>query len=269
MIHPQPRLEVLEFVPTTANGAPPILLLHGICVGAWVWTEAFVQPLVAAGYRVLALSFRGHGSSEGRSRRRQHRFADFVADAHSVMVGCDQPPVVVGHSLGAAVAQGLLKKSIPMAGVGLLSPVPPQGLLGVSTRLLWNDPMAFHQLSVGLTLGVHHISERVMARLLFSRAEVDAEVTAFLRRCTDESPWLSLDLGHGVGPGPSERAHLPPIWVASGSADGLIRPRDADGVADHYGVPMHWIEGGSHMVMYDRSAGETARALVAWLERLP
>lgn len=261
----QPRLEVLEYLPTVSSRAVDVVLLHGICVGAWVWTDAFIQPLLDAGYRVLAVSFRGHGASEGRSTRRQHRLADFIADAHHVMGQCGTPPVVVGHSLGSAVVQGLLRQEVPMAACALLSPVPAHGLLGVSTRLMWNDPMAFQQLSVGLMLGVRHVSERVMARLLFSRPAADDAVHTFLAQCTDESPWLSFDLSHALGPSRIEGLDLPPIWVASGTADGLIRPRDAESVAAHYRAALHWVEGGSHLLMYDRSAGHTAAALVAWL----
>ena len=261
----RPRLEVLEYRPEIPSRAVDVVLLHGICVGAWVWTDAFIQPLLDAGYRVLAVSFRGHGASEGRSTRRQHRLSDFVADAHHVIRQCEAPPVVVGHSLGSAVVHGLLRQQVPMAACGLLSPVPVQGLLGVSTRLMWNDPMAFQQLSVGLMLGVRHVSERVMARLLFSRPSVDEEVHGFLARCTDESPWLSFDLSHSLGPPHTASVGQPPIWVASGTADGLIRPRDAETVAAHYEATMHWVDGGSHLLMYDRSAGQTADALVTWL----
>ncbi|NBS12510.1 MAG: hypothetical protein EBS77_07585 [Gammaproteobacteria bacterium] len=113
------------------------------------------------------------------------------------------------------------------------------------------------------------MSERVMARLLFSRSQVDSEVHAFLAQCTDESPWLTLDLSHAVGPMTGSPEALPPIWVASGTADGLIRPRDAQGVAIQYRAPMHWVEGGSHLLMYDSSAGDTASALVDWLAVIP
>ena len=81
----RPRLEVLEYRPEIPSRAVDVVLLHGICVGAWVWTDAFIQPLLDAGYRVLAVSFRGHGASEGRSTRRQHRLSDFVVDAHHVI----------------------------------------------------------------------------------------------------------------------------------------------------------------------------------------
>jgi alpha-beta hydrolase superfamily lysophospholipase len=45
-----------------------VLLVHGICVGAWVWEQHVMPYLADAGFEVHALSLRGHGASEGRER---------------------------------------------------------------------------------------------------------------------------------------------------------------------------------------------------------
>lgn len=54
--------------PQPRAGAPRVLLVHGVCVGAWVWEEHFMPYLADAGFEVHALSLRGHGASEGRAR---------------------------------------------------------------------------------------------------------------------------------------------------------------------------------------------------------
>lgn len=84
---------------------PPVLLLHGITgsVETWDW---FVGDLIAYGYRVLRLDFRGHGRS-GRAPG-AYTFADYVTDAAQVCLQVARRPcAIVGHSLGGGTAAGL------------------------------------------------------------------------------------------------------------------------------------------------------------------
>ncbi len=86
------------------DDAPPLLLLHGIlgCAETWNW----MVPRVVDRFRVLRLDFRGHGDSDRAPGR--YAFPAYVTDAVAV---CERlaggPVVVVGHSLGGAVAAGL------------------------------------------------------------------------------------------------------------------------------------------------------------------
>lgn len=86
------------------DGAPPLLLLHGILGSAETWD--WMVPRVTDRFRVLRLDFRGHGESDRAEG--QYQMAGYVTDAVAV---CEQaaggPVVVVGHSLGGATAAGL------------------------------------------------------------------------------------------------------------------------------------------------------------------
>lgn len=86
------------------DGAPPVLLLHGILGSARTWD--WMMPRLVGDHRVLRLDFRGHGGSDRAPGR--YRMVDYVSDAAAV---CDQvvgaPCVIVGHSLGGATAAGL------------------------------------------------------------------------------------------------------------------------------------------------------------------
>ncbi len=257
------RIEHHIHRPVLATDLPDIVCLHGICAGAWVFPDAFVQPLCDAGFTVHRISYRGHGSSEGYEGIRTWRLADYVADVRSILSTLSRPPVVLGHSLGSAITQVLLRDRDAMAAAVLMSPVPPQGLASVSWRLLWRDPMAYQQLWVALTVGVQHISERIGARLLFSASELTAPIREFFTSCTDESPWLAADLQGmpRIGPSHHELDVDPPVLVVSGTEDQLIRPADAADVGRFYGRGVEWVEGGSHMLMYDSSAP----TLAAWI----
>lgn len=110
-----------------------------------------------------------------------------------------------------------------------MSPIPPKGLSTISLRMLWSDPIAYQQLAIAFTVGVHHVSDRVAARLLFSKTEVTDDVRRFMSQCSDESPRLALDLQQFPQITPLEYGphQMPPVVILSGDDDQLIRPSDA------------------------------------------
>ena len=81
------------------EGAPPVLLVHGIRDLAWS-LDVIAQPL-ARSHHVLALDLRGHGDSENTGSYTQPLY---VADLHRIVevLGLEDI-VLVGHSLGGQV----------------------------------------------------------------------------------------------------------------------------------------------------------------------
>jgi pimeloyl-ACP methyl ester carboxylesterase len=79
---------------------PPIILLHalGCHSGWWEW----VAPYLAERFRVVAPDFRGHGDS---SWTEDYSYDAYAADVEALAatLGAD-PPLLVGHSMGAYVA---------------------------------------------------------------------------------------------------------------------------------------------------------------------
>jgi len=82
-------------------GAPPFLLLHGLASTAAVW-EPVATRLAAAGHRVFAADFRGHGLSDKPDGG--YDIATYAADLVGLIEGLEMDrPILVGHSLGAFV----------------------------------------------------------------------------------------------------------------------------------------------------------------------
>jgi len=86
------------------NGdGPPVLLLHGFLEHAHVWD--FVAPrLAAAGHRVLALDWRGHGDSQWVGAGGYYHFADYVADLAGLVRALGGRVSLVAHSMGGNAA---------------------------------------------------------------------------------------------------------------------------------------------------------------------
>ncbi|MGH2870295.1 MAG: alpha/beta fold hydrolase [Solirubrobacteraceae bacterium] len=83
---------------------PAVMLLHGWTVSADLNWHAAYQPLIDAGYRVLAIDHRGHG--RGLRAMEPFRLIDCAADAVAVVRALDLAPAIfVGYSMGGTIAQ--------------------------------------------------------------------------------------------------------------------------------------------------------------------
>jgi pimeloyl-ACP methyl ester carboxylesterase len=91
----------LNYVAEGREDGRPLVFLHGVS-GRWqTWLP--VMTAFAAGWRLYALDFRGHGRS-GRVPG-AYRAVDYAADVVAFLRRrVEQPAVLVGHSLGAIVA---------------------------------------------------------------------------------------------------------------------------------------------------------------------
>ncbi len=92
------------FIRDTGGDGPPLMLLHGWMATADMNWAAAYGDLIEAGYRVLAIDHRGHG--RGLRAVVPFRLSDCAADAAAVLrqLGL-APAVVVGYSMGGAIAQ--------------------------------------------------------------------------------------------------------------------------------------------------------------------
>jgi pimeloyl-ACP methyl ester carboxylesterase len=103
----------------TVGGRSPIVLLHGITLGAAIWPYQ-LRALAEAGYRVVAIDLRGHGRSTGAgdpgvgdsedvaaeaSKQSPLTLDRLAADVEEVLEALDLRDVVlVGHSMGGMLA---------------------------------------------------------------------------------------------------------------------------------------------------------------------
>jgi len=82
---------------------PPLLFVHGGYSDSWFWDAYFLPWFARQGYAAHALSLRGHGESGGHDSLFVVGLDDYAADVEHVMAELPAPPVLIGHSMGAAV----------------------------------------------------------------------------------------------------------------------------------------------------------------------
>lgn len=110
---------------TVKNPKGYIVLVHGICHGAWCW-ENFIDFFAEQGYQCYAVSLSGHGNSEGKERLNTlntFTLSDYVEDVKTVVDMCPKEPILVGHSMGGAVVQKYIGEyANTVAGAVLFAP---------------------------------------------------------------------------------------------------------------------------------------------------
>lgn len=106
-------------------------MIHGAFCGGWVF-DRFREPFEAAGHTVLAPDLPGHGEGQNPAGLSMGDYARAVAAL------CDtqsESPILIGHSMGGLVAQmaaSRLARRRPLAGLILLAPSAPWGVMGAS-----------------------------------------------------------------------------------------------------------------------------------------
>jgi len=99
---------------------PTVMLLHGWFASADLNWLGVYGDLAAAGYRVLAIDHRGHG--RGLRPLVRFRLVDCAGDAAAVLRELDlAPAIVVGYSMGGAIAQLLARDHPDAASAVILS----------------------------------------------------------------------------------------------------------------------------------------------------
>ncbi len=111
------------------DGAPVVLLLHGGGQTRHAWGGAG-GVFAAAGYRAISVDLRGHSDSDW-SPDGDYALQKFADDLITIARGCDEPPALVGASLGGlasmlALATVARERTAPLATSLVLVDVAPR-----------------------------------------------------------------------------------------------------------------------------------------------
>ncbi len=261
------RLDVRSRLPARATRKPPLLFVHGGYCDAWCWEPYFLPWFAARGWPAHALSLRGHGNSGGQETLFVTGIDDYVADVEHVAGQLGAPPVLIGHSMGAAICERMVATR-PVRGAALLAPVPPAGLLAVAARLATSHPTYIPQMA---TLDPTRLSTSLLATLrpfYFSDRVDPTLLPEALSHLNSESPRALFDLAmrlHWALPAKAPS----PVFVLGAGADRICTPEDARATAAHHRVSATILPGMAHMLMLEPEWETAAQALAEWLSELP
>ena len=236
--------------------------MHGGYADAWCWEPFFLPWFAAQGWPAHALSLRGHGASRGADSLFIAGLDDYVADVEHVASQFAAAPVLIGHSMGAAVLERMMATR-PVRGAVLMAPVPPTGLLPVAARLATTHPnYASHMLGLDPTQLSHDIL-KALRPFYFSREVDPAILREAIQHLNNESPRVLFDLSmrlHWIEPQSTS-----PVFVLGAMADQIAIPSDVQATARHHGVEPAILPGMGHMLMLEPGWRAAAAAIATWL----
>ncbi len=260
------QLEVISRQPIIPTDKPPILFVHGAWHAAWCWDEHFLPYFAEQGFPVHALSFRAHGQSEGNRKPRGKRITHYVADVAQVATQIGHPPILISHSMGALVVEKYLETHPARAAV-YLAPVPPQGVLGTTLRILRRHPGAFLRANLETRLYPIVGSPRLTRDAFFSAEMSDEQVQTYFQQIQDESYLAFLDMLVFTLARPQRvRARNPiPILVLGAAHDRIFTPREVQSFARAYATTAEIFPNTAHDMMLETTWQQVAERINAWL----
>jgi pimeloyl-ACP methyl ester carboxylesterase len=211
------------------------------------------------------VDLRGHGDAPTDRPLRRIRIDHYTADLAAAVEQIGEAPVLVGHSMGGLVVQRYLEDH-DVSGAVLVAPVPTGGALGVTLRVARRHPLAF--LKANLTMHLRPVvgTPDRAREYLFGDDMAPTEFTRHFARLQDESYSAYLDMV--LRPPRPERVSAP-VLVVSAGFDGLFTAAEMERTAAAYGADLITVPGAAHDLMIDARWAEMARAVEAWIRRLP
>ncbi len=226
------------------RGRRALVFIHGSGGDHTNWIQQYT-PLKTA-YAIVALDLPGHGQSAGPGERSVAAYCGWVKrilDGLGIV-----KPVLVGHSLGAAICldfairYGDAAAAVVPVGGGLKMPVNPLILEG-----LRSDPGAVIAMAGKLSVAKQN-RERLSGLLTAALARVDPEIIH-----GDFSACAGLDIAEAVA------AIRIPALVVCGADDKMTPPALSQSIRD--GIPgarLALVEGAGHFAMLENPAAFNA-----------
>ncbi len=252
-------LKVERATPRMPEREPPILFLHGMWGGSWMW-DNYLGFFAERGYTCYALNLRGHHGSKPVADIGRVPFADYVLDGRDVVAALGNP-ILVGHSMGGLLVQKLAELLAPPAVVAL-TPAAPRGIFPLCTLEL-------------ARLSLKHFHEFLLSRpitptfdeadvLLFGRIPPSERRQAF-ERLVPESGRMTFDIAVAGVPVDARRVRSPMLVVA-GREDRITPTNMVTKIARKYGAELHVYDDHAHMVLLEPGWETIARDMATWLD---
>jgi len=228
-----------------------------------MWEE-FLQIMAERGQHAAAVSVRGHGMSEGRQILRSATLAHYTADVLRVLAEFNEPPIVIAHSLGALLAQRLLGRTA-MRALVMLAPLPPEGMLLMSPRLMATAPATWLGILRAM-LGFGTPSLDQLKELIFSSRFAPVDVDRHMARMVIESVQVLIESHLPLPTAPAFVLGVPTL-VIGGDADRLVPNEFVWRTALYHGAEYIAAPGFGHLLHLEPGADQIAQMAIHWLER--
>lgn len=118
-----------------------VLFVHGLFMSHNSWSH-WVEYFQDKGYNAIAVPYPGRDKSIEQLRAEhpdpsvgEQTFTAVLEHLEKTIKGLDEPPIIIGHSLGGLMTQLMLNRGLGAAGIAIDS-APPQGVLSFEWSFL-------------------------------------------------------------------------------------------------------------------------------------
>jgi len=112
------HLEIFEGTPPhdekTTTKKPPLLFVHGAYTGSWMWSK-YIPHFVQHGWTCYLMNLRSHYKSRVMDMTKI-TFDDYLEDIREVLAEFNEPPVLIGFSMGGILSQKIAE-AVTLAGL--------------------------------------------------------------------------------------------------------------------------------------------------------
>jgi pimeloyl-ACP methyl ester carboxylesterase len=245
-----------------------IVMVHGASEGGWVF-DPFRAVFEDRGWTCHAPDLVGHGqdAKDAADRLKGVGMAAYLGQMRNFLRGFAQPPVLLGHSMGAVIVQQLAAAGFGRALI-LVSPAPRSGLLPATDeeRGLGRDLMSLgafwkRVINPDFDLARIYTLNRVPAaeqRAVFDRFGPESGLAYF------EMFFWMFDSARATAV--NTAAVACPVLCLSGEDDKLISTATARTTATGFHRTDFWeLEGHGHMIPVEPGADVVARRIADWI----
>ena len=173
-----------------------LFLIHGMWVGPWCW-DKYIELFESMGYRCVAPYLPYHDVNPTKPPPPELGAAsltEYIGFLEKEIGKLDEPPIIIGHSLGGFLAQSLVSRGFGEA-VVLLAPAAPAGVFALEWSAVkvflpgllrwgfWKKP--YRPSYENIVNGVYHLTpekerHEIYEKMVYDSGRVAAELGLWL-----------------------------------------------------------------------------------------
>jgi pimeloyl-ACP methyl ester carboxylesterase len=245
-----------------------IVMLHGANEGAWCF-DAFRPVFESLGWTCHAPDLIGHGARAEDAAKTLVGVGidDYRAELEAFLKTIPPDPVLLGHSMGAVLAQLLAAKGLARALV-LVAPAPRAGILPQTEA---EKKLDQNLMALAAFWNTVINPDFDLARVLTLNRVPEAEQRAVFAKFGPESGRAFFELFFWMfdrtgATAVDTKSVTCPVLCIAGADDNLVSVATVRATADGYpGATFLKFDGHGHMLVLEPGAEAIARQIAAWI----
>lgn len=258
-------IERIVYTPKGRKKETPILMAHGMWHGAWCW-QPWQEFLAERGWESIAYSLPGHGKSPLQRSLTSCTLGYYLAFVRDEINRLPRKPVLMGHSMGGALSQWVLRHVEPeLPAVVLVAPWVSHSAMADRPKLweiMVRDPLGMALMFVTWNADSWVRTPEAAATKLLSQEAVVSPAD-LQRQLVGESSLVIFQHNPPFWK-PAENVKTPMLLLA-GEKDAVLSVESLSKSAAHYKADFVVVPGAGHNLMMEKSYLETANAIDDWL----